>query len=120
MGQAERGRHGRRGQDEPAAGPGGPFAVRRVGCGPSVDGRVITMRSFFEAAPEISKNVPMLMGSVSEEGNSMRSRPTEAEWLATLTKSYGEAKAQAVVAALKKATRRRAFGRCPTCAAAAG
>ena len=33
----------------------------------------------------------------------MRSRPTEAEWLATLTKSYGEAKAKALVAALKKA-----------------
>ena len=33
----------------------------------------------------------------------MRSRPTEAEWLATLTKSYGEAKATALVAALKKA-----------------
>jgi para-nitrobenzyl esterase len=43
------------------------------------------------------------MGSVSDEGNSMRSRPTEAEWLASLTKSYGEAKAKALVAALKKA-----------------
>ena len=75
----------------------------RVGWGPTVDGRVITMRSFFDAAPEISKNVPMLIGSVSEEGNSMLSRPTEAEWLATLTKSYGEAKATALVAALKKA-----------------
>jgi len=73
--------------------------VRRIGSGPSVDGRVITLRSFFEDAPEISKNVPMLMGSVSEEGNSMRSRPAEAEWLATLTKNYGEAKAQALAAA---------------------
>jgi para-nitrobenzyl esterase len=61
------------------------------------------MRSFFDVAPEISKNVPMLIGSVSEEGNSMRSRPTEAEWLATLAKSYGEARATALVAALKKA-----------------
>jgi para-nitrobenzyl esterase len=43
------------------------------------------------------------MGSVSEEGNSMRSRPTEADWLATLTKSYGAAKAQALAAALQKA-----------------
>ena len=75
----------------------------RVGWGPTVDGRIITMRSFFDVAPEISKNVPMLIGSVSDEGNSMRSRPTEAEWLATLTKSYGEAKATALVAALKKA-----------------
>jgi para-nitrobenzyl esterase len=74
-----------------------------VGRGPSVDGRTITMRSFFDGAPEISRNVPMLIGSVSEEGNSMRSRPTEAEWLATLTESYGEAKAVALVAALKEA-----------------
>ena len=33
----------------------------------------------------------------------MLSRPTEAEWLATLAKNYGEAKATALVAALKKA-----------------
>ena len=44
------------------------------------------MRSFFDAAPEISKNVPMLMGSVSEEGNRMSSRPTEEEWHANLAK----------------------------------
>ncbi len=75
----------------------------RVGWGPTVDGRIITMRSFYDAAPEISKNVPMLIGLVSEEGNSMRSRPTEAEWRDTLTKSYGEAKAAALIAALKKA-----------------
>jgi para-nitrobenzyl esterase len=75
----------------------------RVGWGPTIDGRVITMKSFFDTAPETSKNIPMLIGSVSDEGNSMRSRPTEAEWLATLTKSYGEAKATALVAALKKA-----------------
>ncbi|MFN8090877.1 MAG: carboxylesterase family protein [Vicinamibacteria bacterium] len=87
----------------PPPGTAGPFAIRRVGSGPSVDGRTITMRSFFDGAPEISKSVPMLMGSVSEEGNSMRSRPTEAEWLATLTKNYGEAKAQALAAALRKA-----------------
>jgi para-nitrobenzyl esterase len=45
----------------------------------------------------------MLIGSVSEEGNRMSSRPTESEWLATLSKSYGGAKAAAIVAALKKA-----------------
>ena len=44
------------------------------------------MRSFFDGAPEISKDVPMLIGSVSEEGNRMSSRPTEAEWLATLSR----------------------------------
>jgi para-nitrobenzyl esterase len=74
-----------------------------VGFGPTVDGKVVTMRAFFEGAPEISKQVPMLIGSVSEEGNRMSSRPTESEWLAALTKSYGETKAVAIVAALKKA-----------------
>jgi para-nitrobenzyl esterase len=83
----------------PAPGTGAP----RVGWGPTVDGRIITMRSFFDDAPEISRNVPMLIGSVSEEGNRMSSRPTEAQWVATLTRSYGEAKAAALVAALKKA-----------------
>ncbi len=88
----------------PAAGPipdrGAP---PRVGFGPTVDGRVITMRAFFDGAPELSKQVPMLIGSVSEEGNRMSSRPTESEWLATLSRSYGDAKAAALAAALKKA-----------------
>jgi para-nitrobenzyl esterase len=87
----------------PPRGAWGPGSAPRVGWGPTLDGRVITMRSFFDGAPAISKDVPLLFGSVSEEGNRMRSRPTEAEWLATLTKSYGEAKAGALVAALKKA-----------------
>ncbi len=92
----------------PPMGVGGPTpapgtARPRVGPGPTVDGRLITVRSFYDAAPEIAKNVPVLFGSVSEEGNAMLSRPTEAEWLATLTKNYGEAKAKALVAGLKKA-----------------
>ena len=88
-----------------AAGPIPPPGIgSRASAGDRrVDGRVVTMRSFFEGAPEISKDVPMLIGSVSEEGNRMSSRPTEAEWLATLTKSYGDAKAAAIVAALKRA-----------------
>lgn len=87
-----------------AAGPIPPAgAAPRVGFGPTVDGRVVTMRSFFEGAPAISRDVPMLIGSVTEEGNRMSSRPTEAEWVATLTKAYGEDKAAALVAALKRA-----------------
>jgi len=83
----------------------GPFAggKPRVGWSPCVDGKVINMRSFFDAAPEISKNVPILIGSVTEEGNRMSSRPTEEEWNASLTKAYGGEKATAVIAALKKA-----------------
>jgi para-nitrobenzyl esterase len=87
----------------PGTGAPGPFGPPRAGWSPSVDGNVITMRSFADAAPEISKNVPMLMGSVSEEGNHMRSRPTEEEWHATLVKFYEEQKATALVAGLKKA-----------------
>ena len=87
-----------------AAGPiPPPGSAPRVGFGPTVDGRIVTMRSFFEGAPAISRDVPMLIGSVSEEGNRMSSRPTEAEWVATLTRSYGDAKAAALVAALKRA-----------------
>ena len=78
-------------------------ATPRVGMGPTLDGRVVTVRSFYEAAPEISRSVPMLIGSVSEEGNRMSSKPTEAEWQATLTGVLGEVKASALIAAMRKA-----------------
>ena len=89
----------------PMRGAMGPFAPGppRVGWSPCVDGTNINLRSFFDVAPEISKNVPMLIGSVSEEGNHMLSRPTEEEWHASLAKAYGEEKATAIVSALKKA-----------------
>ena len=86
----------------PFMGPGAP-GKPRVGWSPCVDGKVINMRSFFDAAPEISKNVPMLIGSVTEEGNRMSSKPTEEEWHATLAKVYGDEKATAIIATLKKA-----------------
>lgn len=86
----------------PMIGPGAP-GTPRVGWSPCVDGKVINMRSFFDAAPEISKNVPILMGSVTEEGNRMSSRPTEEEWHESLSKAYGDEKASAIVATLKKA-----------------
>jgi len=86
----------------PWMGPGAS-GKPRVGWAPCVDGKIINMRSFYDAAPEISKNVPMMMGSVTEEGNSMSSRPTEEEWHANLSKTYGDEKATAIVAALKKA-----------------
>ena len=86
----------------PMMGPGAP-GIPRVGWSPCVDGKVISVRSFFDTAPEVSKHVPMLIGSVSEEGNQMSSRPTEDEWHANLAKTYGEEKATAIVAALKKA-----------------
>jgi para-nitrobenzyl esterase len=91
-------------QVPPTTGPGSaPNLVPRAGFSPTVDGRIVTVRSFYDVAPEISKNVPMLIGNVSEEGNRMSSRPTEAEWHATLARSIGESKAAAFIAAMKKA-----------------
>jgi len=85
-------------------GPGGPPSpVPRVGWSPAVDGKIVTLRSFYDVAPEISKNVPMMIGNVSEEGNRMSSRPTEAQWHATLAQTWGDAKASALIAAMKKA-----------------
>jgi para-nitrobenzyl esterase len=92
----------------PMMGPGAP-GKPRVGWSPCVDGKVINMRSFFDAAPEISKNVPMLIGSVSEEGNRMSSKPTEEEWNASLSKAYGEDKASAIIATLKSAYPKKAI-----------
>lgn len=83
-------------------GPGAP-GQPRVGWSPCVDGKVINMRSFFDAAPEISKDVPMLVGSVSEQGNRMSSHPTEEEWHANLAQAYGDEEATAIITTLKKA-----------------
>ena len=85
----------------PMMGPGAP-GHPRAGWSPSVDGKNINCRSFFDVAPDVSKNVPMMVGSVSEEGNHMSSHPTEEEWHANLAKPYGDDKATAIIAALKK------------------
>uniref|UniRef100_Q026I7 Carboxylic ester hydrolase n=1 Tax=Solibacter usitatus (strain Ellin6076) TaxID=234267 RepID=Q026I7_SOLUE len=87
-----------------AAGPGAaPGRMPRAGWSPTVDGKIIIQRAFYDVGPELSKNVPMLIGNVSEEGNSMRSRPTDEQWHATLSRNFGEAKAAALIAAMKKA-----------------
>jgi para-nitrobenzyl esterase len=83
--------------------PSGPGSVPRVGWTPTLDGRVITLKSFEDTAPEVSKNVPMLIGSVSEEGMRYSSNPTEEEWHKTLAEVIGDGKATALIAAMKKA-----------------
>ena len=90
------------------AGPrpmGGPNSAGppRVGGGPTVDGRIMTMRSLHDAGPDVSKNVPILIGNVSEEGNSMISRPTEEQWHTNLLRIMDSAKATTLIAAMKKA-----------------
>jgi para-nitrobenzyl esterase len=85
-------------------GPGAsPTAVPRVGWSPTLDDRIINLRSFYNVAPEISKNIPMLIGNVSEEGMRYSSNPSETEWHAALATSLGEAKASELIGAMKKA-----------------
>ena len=89
----------------------GPQVVRlgfmngppRVGWWPTVDGKNITMASFHDGAPEISKDIPILVGSVTEEGTALRSNPTEAQWRETLAGQFGAPKADALMAAMKAA-----------------
>jgi len=91
----------------PMRGPGGPGGPPggspRVGWSPTMDGRVINVRSFQDGAPEVSKNVPMLIGNVSEEGMRYSSNPTEEEWHATLARTMSAEKATALIAAMKQA-----------------
>jgi hypothetical protein len=56
--------------------PSTPGRVPRAAWTPPLDGRVITLESFFDTAPEVSKNVPMLIGSVSKEGMRYKSNLT--------------------------------------------
>jgi para-nitrobenzyl esterase len=82
-------------------------AMPGVAWGPSVDGRIVPSRPFYDSAPQLSKHIPLLIGSVSEEafpvfmdfGDSL----SEAQWRASLARSHGEAKAGALVRAMKKA-----------------
>jgi para-nitrobenzyl esterase len=83
-------------------GPGGPASPPRAGSGPTIDGRIITMKSFNDTIADAAKKIPILIGSVSEEGNSMGSRPAEAEWRATLARTWGEAKGNALADAMIK------------------
>lgn len=79
------------------------FSLQRVGWTPTVDGRLITVRAFHDVGPAVSKDVPMIIGNVSEEGMMFASNPTEVEWRERLAKGMGAAKANALVDAMKAA-----------------
>ncbi|MBW8735213.1 MAG: carboxylesterase/lipase family protein, partial [Asticcacaulis sp.] len=78
-------------------------SVPRVGWAPTLDGRLITVRAFHDVAPDVSKDVPMIIGNVSEEGMSFSQNPTEAQWRESLASALGATKADAVVTAMKRA-----------------
>lgn len=78
-------------------------AVPRVGWAPTLDGKLITVRSFHDVAPEASNDVPVIFGNVSEEGMSFSQNPTEAQWRESLSAALGAAKADALISAMKTA-----------------
>jgi para-nitrobenzyl esterase len=93
----------------------GPALTPRVGWNPTLDGKVITVASFSAAAPEVSRDVPILIGNTSEEGMRWGYNPDEAKWRADLTAQMGADKAGRLIAAMKKAhpekaTRTLAYG----------
>jgi para-nitrobenzyl esterase len=93
----------------------GPALTPRVGWNPTLDGKVITVASFSSVAPEVSRNVPILIGNTSEEGMRWGYNPDEAKWRADLTAQMGADKAGRLIAAMKKAhpekaTRTLAYG----------
>lgn len=90
------------GPPAPRFGPGAS-TTPRVGWAPTVDGKIINLRSFQDVAPEVSKDIPLLIGSTTEEGMSYSSNPSEAEWRASLTQQMGQARADSLIAAMKKA-----------------
>ncbi len=75
----------------------------RVGWTPTVDGKIIDVRSFQDAAPAVSKDVPVIIGGVSEEGMQWSRNPTEEEWRAELAAVLGKDKADRLIAAMKQA-----------------
>ncbi len=84
-------------------GPMGPAMTPRVGWNPTLDGRIIDVRSFSEVAPAVSRNVPLMVGNTSEEGMRWGYNPEEPKWRADLTKQIGAARADQLIAAMKTA-----------------
>jgi para-nitrobenzyl esterase len=81
----------------------GAFANPRVGFGPTLDGRTITVRSYQDVGPETSRDVPVLIGNVSEEGTGYGRNPSEGEWRQQLSDAMGAEKARQLIGAMKKA-----------------
>ncbi len=79
----------------------GPSTNPRVGWNPTLDGNVITVHSFSKVAPEVSRDVPILMGNTSEEGMRWSYQPDEAKWRSDLAGQLGPDKADRLIAVMK-------------------
>ncbi|HMB29051.1 MAG TPA: carboxylesterase family protein, partial [Blastocatellia bacterium] len=93
----------------PAGGPARVYNRRadRTGWGPTVDGQILPQHPFDPAAPAISANVPMLIGTTLNEFTSGINNPnvdamTEAELAERVKAMYGERSTQ-IIAAYRKA-----------------
>jgi para-nitrobenzyl esterase len=94
----------------PAGGIGMPMvrsAAARLGFSPVVDGRIVTRHPFDPDAPDISSNVPMIIGTVLNEMSPSMSNPalesmTEEDVRKRAADRYGD-KAGMVVDAYRKA-----------------
>jgi para-nitrobenzyl esterase len=80
-------------REEMKAGQG--FAALRFGWSPTVDGDFLPAHPFDPAAPEISKDIPLMVGStlnemVPSEGNASLRNATQAQAEEYLKKTYGE------------------------------
>jgi para-nitrobenzyl esterase len=93
----------------PAGGPGRVYNRRadRSGWGPTVDGAILPQHPFDPAAPAISANIPMLIGTTLNEFTSGINNPnvnamTEAELAERVKAMYGDRSSQ-IIAAYRKA-----------------
>ena len=93
----------------PAGGPARVYNRRadRNGWGPTVDGKILPQHPFDPAAPAISANIPMLIGTALNEftngiGNPNVDALTEAELADRVKAMYGDRSAQ-IIAAYRKA-----------------
>ena len=76
----------------------------RGGFGPTEDGTIIDCQPFGPDAPEISKDIPILVGTNFNEFRfDMKTGPTREEVLAQLSETMGADKAQRFAAAFEKA-----------------
>lgn len=76
----------------------------RVGYAPTVDGKYLTQHPFDPVAPEVSRNVPMLIGTDFNEFTfDINIKTTPEEVKATLTERMGAERADRFIAAFKKA-----------------
>jgi para-nitrobenzyl esterase len=74
--------------------------------GPSVEALSVRGQSVAAEAPELSKHIPLLIGSVTEEGFPLFLDPaeslSEAQWHASLVGRYGETRAGSLVQVMKR------------------